>query len=358
MLFNNPYNGAFGLDIGDLSIKLVQLKKTNRHYSVSAMQNVALPPGYIVNGEIVQPEMVRKKLLHLLGRDGVLKYIDSPWVVADLPDPKTFLTTLIIDGAPETITEDDVLFQAKKHLPFELSEAYFDWDANVFDGNQSQSQILISATPKIIADSYTFLLESVGLQPIALEAEPIALIRALVDDKNSTTAVANMIIDLGATRSSLSIVENGHIKFNTDIKFSGELINTALMQQLKIDRPVAENLKISYGANYTAKYPRYLIAIEDLLGSLIAEINKSILYYNEHFFNSTPITQIILSGGMANMLNLPNYISQKTGVGCLAGNVWINIEKCKHKHCERGDESSYASALGLALRALRNPYNE
>ena len=97
MFDRNPFDDAFGLDIGDLSLKLIQLsvsqKKGSPIYKIKNSRQIALPAGYIVNGEIQQPEMVRKKLLQLLDKEGYGKKITSPWVVADLPEPKTFLTS-------------------------------------------------------------------------------------------------------------------------------------------------------------------------------------------------------------------------------------------------------------------------
>ncbi len=91
MFLPDPLEGAFGLDIGELSIKLVQLK-CRRHFSrppsfsVKEIRSIAISPGCIMNGELLQPEIVRKKLLHLLGRDGYgFSPIKSPWAVVDLP---------------------------------------------------------------------------------------------------------------------------------------------------------------------------------------------------------------------------------------------------------------------------------
>ena len=132
MLLSNPFIGRLGgfagLDIGDLSIKQIIQSGTSspphwrlqKQFRIKEVRSVTLPAGYIVGGEIQQPEMVRQKLLYLLGKDakkGHYKKIASPYVVVDLPEPKTFLKLISIDLPQEELTEEDVFYQAKKHLP-------------------------------------------------------------------------------------------------------------------------------------------------------------------------------------------------------------------------------------------------
>ena len=113
MLLRNPFAGALGLDIGDLSIKLVQLTSSafyeRQYFKIKESRSTHLPPGLIVNGEIQQPELVRKKLLYLLGKDGGnFKAIRSSWVVANLPEPKTFLKLIDVETSDNELTSVDV----------------------------------------------------------------------------------------------------------------------------------------------------------------------------------------------------------------------------------------------------------
>src|SRR3989338_3983805 len=178
MFLTNPFSGAFGLDIGDLSIKLVCLRRrTNMRgqcfFNVEQIRTVYLPPGLIVNGELEQPEIVRKKLLYLLGKEGSLKPINIPWTVVGLPESKTFLKLIEVEVGDNELTSVDINYHAKKHLPYELEETYIDWQIVNNATATSPAQVLIGAAPKIIADSYVYLLESVGLSPIALEIEAV-----------------------------------------------------------------------------------------------------------------------------------------------------------------------------------------
>lgn len=362
MFLSNPFIGAFGLDIGDLSIKLLQLEKRwslktrQTYFTIKEMRSATLPPGYIVNGEIQQPEMVRKKILNLIGAEGNLKPIRSPWVVADLPEPKTFLKLIEIGTCPKDITAEDIKFQAKNHLPFDLEDSYLDWQViNDNDPKAEISQVLIGTVPKVIADSYTYLLESAGLNPLALEIEGLSLARALITANKEYKKEARAILDLGATRSSVLIYDRDSLQFSTNINFSGELINTALQQNLKIGPAEAEQLKIKTGLKYSKKQPGYLKTISGLTGQLITDLKKIFTFYQEHFPHANPITHITMCGGLANWENLDTILAEKLAVTAHPGHAWKNLFNDKITPEQENEGIKMSSAIGLALRAANNP---
>ncbi|MBP6859839.1 MAG: type IV pilus assembly protein PilM [Candidatus Magasanikbacteria bacterium] len=359
----NPFADGFGIDIGDLSIKLVQLEPVafyrRQSFKIKELRTTPLPPGLIVNGEIQQPEPVRKKLLHLLGLEGKsFKTIHSPWVVATLPEPKTFLKLIDIDINYKSLTSVDVAYQAKKHLPYELEDTYLDWQIITSTLKEKRTQILIAATPKIIADSYTYLLESVGLNPVALETEAVAMTRSMITYDKDYTGQARAILDLGATRSNLTIYDNHSIQFSTTLNFSGEIITSAIAQELKMEHSDAEALKIKNGLKYDAKNPNYLTAVSGITDKLISELKATLLFYKEHFNDINEVNRITLCGGTANLENIDTLISKELKIDAQAGHPWKNLENKKLYDFEPKKSLSLASAIGLALRIKQNPLQD
>lgn len=359
MFDRNPFEDAFGLDIGDLSLKLIQLVATQKNgitnYRIKNSRQIALPAGYIVNGEIQQPEMVRKKILQLLDKEGYEKKITSPWVVADLPEPKTFLTSIELPITAAQITREDIEFQSKQHLPFDLENAYLDWQIITPNKDDKTTRVLIGAVEKIVADSYTYLLQSANLQPVALEIEALSITRSLISENESTPGA---ILDLGATRSAIIIYDAGGVRFSTSIKFSGELINMALIQQLKIEPTKIEEMKIKYGLNYIKEFPNYLMIVDQLIEELINDIKKTFTYYQDHYEQSKPIGKIIVCGGMAEMENLMDTLNRRLEIKCeLADPLKVHSIKNTDEASKKSG-TTMVSALGLAMRATLNPYNE
>jgi type IV pilus assembly protein PilM len=360
MLINNPFAGAFGLDIGDSSIKLVRLEKIRHpnlstYYEVSDIRQIALPPGCVASGEILQSELVREKIRLLLSHQKGISAIKSPWVVADLPVTKSFLKLIRVNATANDVRDEIVRFEASKHLPLDMSDMVVDWQ--IIEDHETPTgttPILIGAAPKKLVTAYYDLLVASGLTPLAIEIEDLSIARALITANKDYEGQARAILDLGGSRASLIIFDKGSIQFSSLINFSGDYIDTALIQRLKIDRTVAEELKNNYGLNYVDEYPEYLKIMTELTEKLVENIYQISLFYRDHFYKPNPITHITMSGGLSNMINLDRFLADKLQTETAPGNVWKNLHN-NHLEQEGSTGLALASAIGLALRAADWP---
>jgi type IV pilus assembly protein PilM len=363
MLLRNPFSQAFGLNIGDLSIKLVQLKPAafyrSHTYIISEARSTVLPPGLIVNGEIQELESVKEKILHLLGKEGNgFPLIKSPWVVASLPETKTFLKLIDVENTSETVSSVDVTYQAKKHLPYEVEDTYLDWQMITPDVLETRNQVLIGAVPKIVSDTYTSLLESTGLHPIALETEAVSIARAMITADKDYTGQARAILDLGATRSNLIVYDNNSVQFSSSLNFSGEMVTLAIAQAMKLDHAQAEQMKKEHGIKYDVRHPKYLPAVYSIVEKLIKELKTALLFYREHFNDINSISGITLCGGAANLQYIDAFISKELKISTVLGHPWKNLNNKKLYDYEPTASLSMTSAIGLALKAAQNPFQD
>ncbi len=360
-MFNQIFPNAFGLDVGDLSVKAVQLKNISKghkkaEYKIVNTKSISLPPGLIIDGEIQKPEEVRKKIQEMLSstNDG-RKPMESSWVVAGLPETKTFLRHIEIKKKPDKITEQDVLEHVKKHIPFDEGTYYFDWQY-IPKKNETHTSILVGATQKNISDMYTYLLESLGLGIVGLDIEALAIARSMITASKQYEGEARGLLDIGASRSSLIIYDHDIIQFSQTLPFSGELINTIFEQSLHITRKEAENKKIKYGFAYNEKHGHILQLLSQSIDTLVEDINESINFYNSRFINPNNITHITMCGGGALLKKLPEILSKKLNIECAPGNVWKNLSS-NDQHENKEESLKFATAIGLALRAADNPFS-
>lgn len=358
----HPFPHAFGVDFGDLSLKVVQLRNLSlRHrrptYELDTFRSISIPPGLIINGEIQEPEKVRKYLEHLLtGSSRGMKPIRSRWVVGSLPDTQGFLKLITIKKKQEEIIEEDILIVAKKHIPFDENEYYLDWQI-MPEVNNKETRILLGAAPKRISDMYTYLLESLGLGVIALEIESLATARAMITADKSYQDEARAILDLGAARSTLIIYDKGHIQFTRSLPFSGNVFTTAISQKLKISMEDAEKKKIHDGLMY--KRSKTWPILSHLAEDMADQIEKTIQFYYSHFPNANTVTHITMCGGGALMKNLDTYLSNKLHIDARPGHVWKNLFSHGHSRSPLPNDPEalhYATSIGLALRAADNPF--
>lgn len=361
-MFSNPFPNAFGIDIGDLSIKAVQLRKLNYfskqpRYELITCRNINLPPGLIVNGELEKPEEVRKYLQKLLrGTSKHQKPIRSPWVVAALPETKSFIKLIQIKKTTEELIDEDIINIAKKHIPFDEDNYYLQWQIIPAISSASKTSILVAAAPKLMSDSYTYLLESLGLGVVALETEALSLARTMVTAGKEYDNEARAILDIGATGTSLIIFDNEVVQFSTSLPFSGEILTTAIAQKLRLSYEDAEEAKIRGGLDYKKAENNVWPIIVEQTNGLADSIRNALNFYYSHFPEANKINRIIMCGGGANLVRLDKIISAQLKIIARPGLPWKNLASKHEIPVTKEASLGYATAIGLALRAADNPF--
>ncbi len=361
-MFTNPFPNAFGLDIGDLSVKLVQLQNLSfwhrrPYYKLVTCRSVDLPAGLIVNGELQKPEEVRKRIKHLLQGTEKQRTIKSPWVVASLPETQSFIKHIEIKKSAEDLLDEDIIANAKKHIPFDEDNYYLRWQFlpdNSIEKNTTN--LLIGAVPKTISDSYTYLLESLGLGVLALEPEALALTRSMVTAEKEYKNEARAILYISAAQSSLIIHDHDIIQFSTSLPYSGEILTTALSQKLNLSYEEAEKIKIKHGTSYKKGNDKAWKVMVDFNKQLLDGIKDAFDFYYSHFLGANKITRIVMCGGGSNLKNLDKVISTSLKVIARPGKPWKNLGGNQENTLPAEESLSYSSAIGLALRAADNPF--
>lgn len=383
----SPLNSSppFGLDISDLSLKLVALEKTglsglkprdNGRAKIASYNSTPVPPGFFENGEIKKPDKIIS-LIHKIINETRGKKISTTQVISVLPETKTFIKLIEIIPSPEKDLSRMISEEMENHVPLPIDELYLDWQKISSSREEKKSgkmKILVAAAPKYIVDDYTNLLTKANLKPIALEIESVAITRCLTKQnyhrgESPPPDAALMFIDLGATRTSLIVYDKEVIQFTSSIPFSGLEITKTIAEKLKISQEQAEKSKITCGLNLK-KCQGVLRKILTLnITETISKIEDALNFYKDNFPGGNPVKRILLCGGGAYFENLDQILTEKLGLLVELGNPLINIEKSistknilyspilkkTHKtsiQIPSKETLSYTTAVGLALRGL------
>lgn len=358
----NPFKNAFGVDFGDRSIKIVQLGSyhtginTIKHKLLHASQ-FDVPEGLIVNGEIAEPEQVVKLLKNHLA-EKAHKLLKTPWIVACLPETKTYiqLINLTPDEITHKMTTGKILEASPSYLPYDLNNIYLDWqDVGPSPEDNGQRQVLFAAVPKQTADSYTFLSNIAGLIPLAFEVEAMSIARAVINRKKDLHSEARGILDLGASRSSFIIIDHDIIQFSLSLPISGLQITENIHKAMALEYMEAEQIKRSCGLDPKKCRGKLKQVLEETLEELNEKIFQAVQFYKLHFPNKNPITGIRICGGGANLPALENYLSTKLKLKVQKANPWVNLFPVGQEPMSEDDSMSYTTAIGLAIRAMEKP---
>jgi type IV pilus assembly protein PilM len=352
---------AFGLDISDLSLKFLMLRKRGKKFSVVSFGESQIEPGIIEGGEVKDEEKLAKIVKE------ATKKVKTKYVIACLPEEKAFLQVIKMPIMSEEDLKSAIVFEAENYIPLPVNEVYLDCEIvpPVYN-HLKHLDVLLAAIPKRTTDSYLRVLKKAGLKPIAFEIESLAIARALIKDQITSHSV--LIIDLGATRTSFIIFAGKSVRFTTSIPVSGihltELIAKSLnisfekAEKLKIIHGLKEGLKIKLGEKTTFEKVKGKIfeALIPALVDLVQQIKKCIDYYQTHAYlsglppNGKKIHKVILSGGSANLKGLKEFLELELKIPVEMGNPWINIGEVKNFPKEKS--LSFTTAIGLALRGI------
>jgi len=352
---------SFGLDISDISLKIIKLKKRGKFFDLASFGEEKIKPGIIKKGEIKKEEALAKIIKTALTRVNGEK-LKTKYVVASLPEEKAFLEVIQMPRMSEEDLKSAVIYEAENYIPLPIDQVYLDSQIVSPDYNHSdQFDVLIAALPKKIVNPYLSALKKAGLQPLTFEIESQAISRALIKDEGATSPF--LLIDLGATRTSFIIFSGYSLRFTSSIPVSSQGFTEIISKALKINLAEAEKLKIEYGLQPGGKRGKEIFeALIPALTDLIEQIKKHLIYYQSHAShehlpsNGKGVKKILLSGGGANLKRLPEFLSSALKIPVEVGNPWINILADPSKGVselplERA--FGYTAALGLALRGIK-----
>jgi type IV pilus assembly protein PilM len=345
---------TIGIDISESSVKLMQLAKHKDGFLPSAYSHVHLPNSLIANHIITDPDKLASYIARAVH---TAKYVDTRYVVASVPEAKSFVRVLKMPKMPESEIEGAIPWELEQDIPVPIDQVYFDW--RLVKEEDDSNQVLVMATPKDYVDNLVQALKIAKLKPVALELEPLATARALIGPDDANQAV--LIMDISTTASSLAVISgSGVLEYTSSVPVGGNHMTDAIAKNLGINQKEAEKMKVENGLMADSKKANVRQAMLPILDALLEEVRNVIKFHEDHSVLSPSVNKVVLCGGGANLKGLLEYITARTNVGAgrpidriVLGSPWINIgdaETIGKIALSSEDSLSYATAIGLALR--------
>ncbi|MEF8847197.1 MAG: type IV pilus assembly protein PilM [Candidatus Paceibacterota bacterium] len=353
---------AFGLDISSRSLKVAQLEKRgtfSTELTLKGYNEVEVPENTIQKTIVTDQDALYEAIKK--GWEGA-EEIDTNFVTASLPEEKAFLEIIQMPKISKEEIKKSVKYEAENYIPMSMDEVYFDSEIiTPIENSLDHTDVLIVAFPKRVVDPYVSCIKNAGLKPVALEIESQSIARSLI--KNYFSRKPLLLIDLGATRTTIMVYSGKTLRFTAYIPISSQQFTRIISDQLGVDWGKAEQLKINEGLGEAGKSEEISEALTPILTDLKEQISNHLEYYETHSFHEHlpsgggKINKIILTGGGSNLSGLPEFLSSQLGISAELGNPWINIlgEDLKQIPKMSFEESTkYTVALGLALRSFMN----
>jgi type IV pilus assembly protein PilM len=340
---------AAGIDISDASVKWIVLEKKVHGYEVITYGEAPLPVGVVVNGAVRDVEGLIAVLRDVQARLGGVRFAH-----AALPEEAAYVFEMHV---PENTSREQVTelieFEFEGRVPIPPKDAVYDFDIIQARDESAGKEIGIAVFPRELAESYVAAFEGAGLGLLSLELEARSIARSVskIDDTQVT-----LLVDFGRARTGFAVLKHGIPIFTSTVEVGGDAITRALTQVLQLSPEDAIRFRNEQGL-IGDPGSKGLDAVAGVASALSDEVARHYQYWdtrrNEHGERMTPVSNVILVGGSANLRGLADYISGRVQAPATLGEVWGNIFDfdAAIPPIDRRASLQYGTAIGLALRA-------
>ncbi len=379
---NNPFKGIFskvasvsgasdnntiaiGVDIGSSAIKIVEIRKKSGRVVLETYGAIALgpysslPAGTTTNLPV---EKAAEALSEVLKQSGAT----PAGLAVAIPVQLCLIFNLEL---PAQIKEEEIATivptEARRYIPVPISEVSLDYfvfpkkelsfeemntgvTQDTSGSSKEKTSVLVVATQNDAAARYRSILSQSKQEASFFEIEVFSSIRSNFEHELSPV----MLIDFGASRTKVSIVEFGMLKSFHSIERGGADITESLAKSLSVPFAEAEKMKKEFGLLGNPGDKNLAETIELHTDYIFNEANNVLLNYEKK--HNRIISKVIFTGGGALMKGLKEVATSnfraevsvghpfnKVGAPAFLGKVLDNV----------GPE--FAVAIGLALRKLQ-----
>ncbi|MBP9748202.1 MAG: pilus assembly protein PilM, partial [Candidatus Pacebacteria bacterium] len=258
-------DSAIGVDIGSSAIKVVEIKKKSGRVMLETYGAIALgpydnlDPAQVANLSVEKTTEALQEVLKQSGASSGKPAFAIPVQLSliftiDLPaqikesEIGSIVPTEARKYIPLPITEVslDYFVFPKKEMSFEEMNAATESETNPDPGASAQKEktsVLVVATQNDAVSKYRTIITGAKMEAAFFEIETFSSIRSNFEHELSPV----LLMDFGASRTKLSIVEFGMLKSFHSIERGGADISKSIAQSLNISFSEAEKMKKDLG---------------------------------------------------------------------------------------------------------------
>ncbi len=335
----------FGLDIGSSSIKATKVSLMGtKAYMVEANGLVMNPAGSV---DFMNPEVCAKigpAIKQLLSE----AKIKEKRVVVSVAESRVYSRILTMPQMSEAELASAIKWEAEQFVPIPVSEVELDFsilEQQIAGESDKKMLVYLVAAPKTYLQALVDFLTSLGLEPIAVESEMVAVSRALTYGANANTS---LVLHMGAMSSVLAIVDGTSLSFSYVTESGGVAMTRALAQSLSLPLPQAEEYKRTYGLDISQLEGKVRAGLLIILDQIVNEMRKAMEYHLSS--RKSRVTRIVLSGGGAYLPQFSGYLSEVFGgIEVVVGDPFAVAKAGRGVSLPR-EKASFAVSVGLAQR--------
>jgi type IV pilus assembly protein PilM len=330
-----------GVDIGSSSIKLVHIACAGGVCRLKDVGHVKLPYGANESG-------AAEALKILLNVNGIGK----SRVSSSIRNKSLTFSHIKLPKMPKDDLTEAVRWEVKKGIDFP-EDAIIDYVVidELMEEGKTKLSIMTFAVKKDEVMGHVGILKEASLIPDVIDVGPMTLLSAFDYNYGWEKDKRYAVLDLGASKATLSIISNGSLRFTRYIPLAGDDITRIIQDADGTDFQAAEDKKLRYaGVNDAPEVVQ--TAVKSFTEGISIEVRRSFTYYQAHLREGW-VDSLLLSGGSAKIKGLAENIGRAVGVPTAIYDSMKGVEV--KRALPRGTDITLISpilveAFGLALR--------
>lgn len=336
------------IEISSTAVKLLQLARTqNRGYEIA---KCAYMP-FDAEGPHAYPsqDAIRKNLSRLVKAEKL-----EGEVAGLLPINRIQVMTITLPNMPSGEIEEAISWKLKQNPPAgaTFDGISFDYSAVSYskDDLNRELRALVFIVSKEVVLAQMNLFKEFSLELAAVEPKPYAVLNGLVWLGKAREDETVLIIQLGASHSSICIARGGQPYLIRPLSVSGGAFTEAISSYHQLDRPKAVSEKMG-GTELVRP------ALSSQLENLAVDIEHTFKYFSHQITRSEVgvFDRIIVSGGTSRLKILTEFLAERLSVPVEAFDPLSSIassSSCEKSPAVLENSASFDAALGLAVRSV------
>ena len=350
-LFRRSQVAVLGVDISSTSIKLLELARSGNRYRVESYAVEPLPPNSVIEKTITDPQLVGEAIGRAVKKSGTRTRFAACAVAGS-----AVITKII--SMPANLSDEEmegqIQIEADQYIPYALDEISLDFHVlGPSPTEPDKVDVLLAASRSDNVDVRIAALEVGGLQAKVVDVEVFALenAMALLNGQNTAMAQARLVavMDVGATTSTLSVLENSKIIYTREQIFGGRQLTDEIQRRYGLSYEEAGLAKRQGGLpdNYEPE------VLRPFMESMAQEIHRALQFFYSANQSGT-VEHVVIAGGCASITGIDVLVQNRIETTTSIANPFSQMTAAPRVRSQAlmNDAPALVIAAGLALRSF------
>lgn len=268
-----------------------------------------LPQGTIIDGKIDRPDQLVNAIRVLadhLGIGGKNHPVAIALTGYEVMIKKVTLPTMTEEGLEKRMTEE-----LGQYVPYPVAEVNIDYEIiGISKDKATHMDVILVAAKRTVVDEYVAIIQQTGLEPAVIDVDFFALANAFEAAYGVFPEQTIGLADIGASRTSLGIIDHGVLTFTQDIPMGGQQLDDSIQAQFR-DAPAAPE-RIKLGGAAGLDQARLEAVLREVVRGWAGNLRRTIEFFHKNYVE-TPLDKLYLCGGSARIPGLAEFFQQELG---------------------------------------------